>query len=43
VEMGVVLFEKQHYCNKYCLWPGFGLDVFGGSESDVESESGGGA
>ena len=45
VETGVVLFEKQHCCNRYCLWPGVGLDVFGRSrQPDVEtvgSESGG--
>ncbi|KAF8128376.1 hypothetical protein EV363DRAFT_1451773 [Boletus edulis] len=39
LKTGIELFEKQHYCH----WPGFGLDVFGGSESNVESETGGGA
>ncbi|KAF8124204.1 hypothetical protein EV363DRAFT_1178386 [Boletus edulis] len=28
LKIGVELFKKQHYCNKYCHWPGFGLHVF---------------
>ncbi|KAF9228248.1 hypothetical protein BS17DRAFT_805791 [Gyrodon lividus] len=30
---GVAAFEKEHICNKYCKWPGFQLDAFGGGES----------
>lgn len=36
VETGVQLFEKQHVCNKFCLWPAFGLQVFGDSEVDTD-------
>ncbi|KIK77271.1 hypothetical protein PAXRUDRAFT_167394 [Paxillus rubicundulus Ve08.2h10] len=30
---GVAAFEKEHICNKYCKWPGFQLDTFGGGKS----------
>ncbi|KAG6372778.1 hypothetical protein JVT61DRAFT_7177 [Boletus reticuloceps] len=39
VEEMVTLFESQHICNRFCLWPGFRLEtVGGGTESDGESD-----
>lgn len=28
VEIGVERFEQEHICNRYCSWPGFGLEPF---------------
>ncbi|KAI6115137.1 hypothetical protein EDD16DRAFT_1551096 [Pisolithus croceorrhizus] len=34
LEIGVKLFEKEHVCNAFCKWPGFGLKPFrDGSET----------
>jgi hypothetical protein len=28
IECTVSMFEKQHKCNEFCKWPGFGLVPF---------------
>ncbi|KIM57534.1 hypothetical protein SCLCIDRAFT_130309 [Scleroderma citrinum Foug A] len=35
VQKGVELFKKQHVCNKFCEWAGFGLSSFRQNTIDV--------
>ncbi|KAG2134217.1 hypothetical protein BD769DRAFT_1665245 [Suillus cothurnatus] len=38
LECTVRMFEKQHKCNVFCEWPGFGLEAFVDSENIEEEE-----
>ncbi|KAI6105969.1 hypothetical protein EDD16DRAFT_1633063 [Pisolithus croceorrhizus] len=35
VESTVASFEKHHECNRFCKWPGFGLNEFGAAVTGV--------
>lgn len=34
IECTVRMFQKQHKCNEFCRWPGFGLEPFTDSEME---------
>ncbi|KAF9232882.1 hypothetical protein BU15DRAFT_67057 [Melanogaster broomeanus] len=38
LEIGVRLFEKEHACNKFCKWLGFGLEGFGDKDDTKEDD-----
>ncbi|KAI6167714.1 hypothetical protein EDD17DRAFT_858114 [Pisolithus thermaeus] len=35
VESTIASFEKHHECNRFCKWPGFGLNKFGAAVTGV--------
>jgi hypothetical protein len=35
------MFEKQHKCNEFCKWPGFGLVPFPMTTEDENKEEAG--
>lgn len=38
IECTVRMFEKQHKCNKFCKWPGFGLEAFVEQTEEAEDK-----
>lgn len=38
MECTVSMFEKQHKCNEFCEWPGFGLVPFATTTEDESTE-----